>query len=62
MVGMVGLRLGILSVAAYTIVVLVAVVTSLLAPPVLRMAMSRVERTAEEEIREAEQREWSALS
>ncbi|GAA2729910.1 hypothetical protein GCM10010360_09920 [Streptomyces nogalater] len=61
-VGMVGLRLGILSVAAYTIVVLVAVVTSLLAPPVLRMAMSRVERTAEEEIREAEQREWSALS
>ncbi|MFF9003954.1 cation:proton antiporter [Streptomyces achromogenes] len=61
-VGMVGLRLGILSVAAYTIVVLVAVVTSLLAPPVLRLAMSRVERTAEEEIREAEQREWSALS
>lgn len=61
-VGMVGLRLGILSVAAYTIVVLVAVVTSLLAPPILRMAMSRVERTAEEEIREAEQREWSTLS
>jgi hypothetical protein len=49
-------------VAAYTIVVLVAVVTSLLAPPILRMAMSRVERTAEEEIREAEQREWSTLS
>ncbi|WP_344083603.1 cation:proton antiporter [Streptomyces stramineus] len=60
-VGMVGLRLGILSVAAYTIVVLVAVVTSLMAPPILRMAVSRVERTAEEEIREAEHREWSTL-
>jgi Kef-type K+ transport system membrane component KefB len=60
-VGMVGLRLGILSVAAYTIVVLVAVVTSLMAPPILRLAMSRVERTAEEDIREAELREWSRL-
>ncbi|MFD0659892.1 cation:proton antiporter [Thermocatellispora tengchongensis] len=58
-VAMVGLRLGILSVEAYTIVVLVAIVTSLMAPPILRMAMTRVEQTAEEEIRENEQRAWT---
>lgn len=52
-VAMVGLRLGILSVQAYTIVILVAIVTSLMAPPILRLAMARVEQTAEEEIRES---------
>ncbi|ROO89131.1 transporter (CPA2 family) [Actinocorallia herbida] len=51
-VAMVGLRLGILTTATYTIVVLVAIVTSLMAPPLLRHAMRRVELTAEEEIRE----------
>ncbi|WP_207934057.1 cation:proton antiporter [Actinomadura sp. KC06] len=60
-VAMVGLRLGILSVPAYTIVVLIAVVTSLMAPPLLRLAMERVERTADEELREARHREWSRL-
>jgi Kef-type K+ transport system membrane component KefB len=51
-VAMVGLRLGILSVEIYTIVILVAIVTSLLAPPVLRLTMRRVEKTSEEELRE----------
>ncbi|MEV4113903.1 cation:proton antiporter [Nonomuraea sp. NPDC049695] len=57
-VAMVGLRLGILSVEIYTIVVLVAVVTSLMAPPILRLAMARLAETAEEESRESEQRAW----
>ncbi|MFF4325620.1 cation:proton antiporter [Streptomyces sp. NPDC001591] len=43
-VAMVGLRLGILGPEAYTVVVLVAIVTSLMAPPLLRAAMARVER------------------
>ncbi|WP_214408513.1 cation:proton antiporter [Sphaerisporangium fuscum] len=57
-VAMVGLRLGILGVEVYTIVVLVAIVTSLMAPPILRFAVARIEETAEEEIRESEQRGW----
>ncbi|MFC4529904.1 cation:proton antiporter [Sphaerisporangium dianthi] len=57
-VAMVGLRLGILSVEVYTIVVLVAIVTSLMAPPILRMAMARVEQTAEEDIRESGYEAW----
>lgn len=52
-VAMVGLRLGILSVQAYTIVILVAIVTSLMAPPILRLTVARIEQTAEEEIRES---------
>jgi Kef-type K+ transport system membrane component KefB len=50
-VAMVGLRLGILNTAAYTIIVLVAVVTSIMAPPLLRVAMTRVDVTPEEEAR-----------
>jgi len=50
-VAMVGLRLGILNTATYTIVVLVAVVTSIMAPPLLRVAMRRVSVTPEEEAR-----------
>jgi hypothetical protein len=50
-VALVGLRLGVLSADVYTIIVLVAVVTSLMAPPVLRLAMARVEHTAEERLR-----------
>jgi Kef-type K+ transport system membrane component KefB len=50
-VAMVGLRLGVLSSTTYTIIVLVAIVTSLMAPPILRAAMRRVEHTAEEELR-----------
>jgi Kef-type K+ transport system membrane component KefB len=58
-VAMVGLRLGILSVEVYTIVILVAIVTSLMAPPILRFAMSRVEQTAEEQVRETQHRAWT---
>ncbi|MFD7130797.1 cation:proton antiporter [Streptomyces sp. NPDC059894] len=50
-VAMTGLRLGVLNVASYTIVVLVAIVTSVMAPPILRYAMARVEHTGEEELR-----------
>lgn len=50
-VAMVGLRLGILSVEGYTIIVLVAIVTSLTAPPILRLTMAKIEPTAEEELR-----------
>lgn len=59
-VAMVGLRLGILSVEIYTIIILVAIVTSLMAPPILRYAMKRVEQTAEEEVRETEHRAWTS--
>ncbi|MBB5956926.1 Kef-type K+ transport system membrane component KefB [Saccharothrix tamanrassetensis] len=51
-VAMVGLRLGVLTTAGYTIIVLVAVVTSLMAPPMLRYAVRRIEVTDEERERE----------
>ncbi len=51
-IAMVGLRLGVLSPEMYTIIVLVAIITSLMAPPILRTAMSRIEHTAEEDLRE----------
>ena len=59
-VAMVGLRLGVLTADTYTIVVLVAVITSLMAPPVLRAAMARVEQDAEEDLRQAGQTAWEA--
>nr|AEM44274.1 sodium/hydrogen exchanger [uncultured bacterium] len=60
-VAMVGLRIGILTVEAYTIIVLIAIATSLMAPPILRWAMARVELTAEEELRHTEQRSLTAV-
>ncbi|MET7934868.1 cation:proton antiporter [Streptomyces sp. NPDC005322] len=51
-IAMVGVRLGLLSTEMYSIVVLVAVLTSVMAPPLLRTAMKRIERTADEELRE----------
>ncbi|MBB5958144.1 Kef-type K+ transport system membrane component KefB [Saccharothrix tamanrassetensis] len=51
-VAMVGLRLGVLTTETYTIVVLVAVVTSLMAPPTLRYAVRRIAVTDEERERE----------
>lgn len=48
----VGLRLGVLTGMTFTIVILVAVVTSLMAPPILAFAMRRVESTPEEELRQ----------
>jgi Kef-type K+ transport system membrane component KefB len=46
-VAMAGLRLGILNSAMYTIIIFIAVVTSLMAPPILRGAMARGEEAAE---------------
>ena len=50
-VAMVGLRLGVLTTEIYTIIVLIAVITSLMAPPLLRLAMAHVQETSEEEHR-----------
>jgi Kef-type K+ transport system membrane component KefB len=50
-----GLRLGVLNTATYTIVVLVAVVTSLMAPPLLRIATARIAYTEQEHLRKAQQ-------
>ncbi|RPK83860.1 MULTISPECIES: cation:proton antiporter [Streptomyces] len=50
-IAMIGVRIGLLTVEMYSVVVLVAVLTSLMAPPLLRMSMKRVEHTAEEEMR-----------
>jgi Kef-type K+ transport system membrane component KefB len=50
-VASVGLRLGVLNAESYTIVILVAIATSLMAPPILRFAMARVAYTDEEELR-----------
>jgi Kef-type K+ transport system membrane component KefB len=58
-VAMVGLRLGVLTPATFTIVVLIAIVTSLMAPPILRLAMARVEQTADEQLRATEHEAWA---
>ncbi|MER6668099.1 cation:proton antiporter [Amycolatopsis japonica] len=62
MVATVGMRLGILGVEIYTIVILVAIVTPLMAPPILRFAMKRLDQTAEEQVRETEQQAWNTHS
>ncbi|HET9143339.1 cation:proton antiporter [Actinophytocola sp.] len=54
----VGLRLGVLNTATYTSIILVAVVTSLMGPPLLRMAMARVRQTDRERLRLAEHDSW----
>ncbi len=51
-VASVGLRLGVLNSEIYTVIVLVAVVTSLMAPPILRLSMAHIDCTAEERVRE----------
>jgi Kef-type K+ transport system membrane component KefB len=48
----VGLSIGVLNTASYTIVVLVAVVTSVMAPPLLRRTTSRIAQTTTEIERE----------
>jgi Kef-type K+ transport system membrane component KefB len=58
-VATVGLRIGVLSEAMFTIVVLVAVLTSVMAPPTLRWAMAHVEQRAHERLRAAELAAWS---
>ncbi|ORV56418.1 sodium:proton exchanger [Mycobacterium europaeum] len=57
-VALVGLRLGVISSATYTAIVLVAIITSLMAPPLLRRAMAGVDANAEERLREAAQSKW----
>jgi Kef-type K+ transport system membrane component KefB len=47
----VGLRLGVLNATSYTVVVLVAVITSLMAPPLLRFAVARLAETDSERLR-----------
>jgi Kef-type K+ transport system membrane component KefB len=51
-VAMVGLRLGVLNAETYTIIVLVAIATSLMAPPIIRYSATRIDHTAEERLRE----------
>ncbi|SNY73007.1 cation:proton antiporter [Paractinoplanes atraurantiacus] len=46
-----GLRLGVLSIATYTVIVLIAVITSVMGPPILRWSMSHVEITELEQER-----------
>jgi Kef-type K+ transport system membrane component KefB len=53
-IAMVGLRLGVLTTQMYTIIILVAIATSLMAPPLLRLAVRRIEVTGEETEREKE--------
>jgi Kef-type K+ transport system membrane component KefB len=51
-VATVGLRLGVLSPEMFTVIVLVAIATSLMAPPSLRYAVRRIPVTAQERQRE----------
>lgn len=58
-VALAGLRLGVLTPATYTIIVLVAVVTSLMAPPLLRRIMAGLDQTADERLREIAHARWT---
>ncbi|WP_328450709.1 MULTISPECIES: cation:proton antiporter [unclassified Amycolatopsis] len=57
-VALTGLRLGVLNTATYTMVVLVAIVTSVMAPPLLRVSMRRVARTEDEHLRMLDHEAW----
>ena len=58
-VALTGLRLGVLTVASYTIVVLVAIVTSLMAPPMLRWTVGRIEQSEDERLRRLDHDAWN---
>ena len=60
-IALAGLRLGVLNTTTYTIVVLVALMTSVMAPPVLRHAMSRITQTDEELVRKTEHDTWDGV-
>ncbi|WP_285475014.1 cation:proton antiporter [Actinoplanes sp. NBRC 101535] len=60
-VAMVGVRLGILSTAMYTVIVLIAIVTSLMGPPILRAAMARVDVDADEVLRREKDERLNAV-
>jgi Kef-type K+ transport system membrane component KefB len=53
-VAAVGLRLGVLTIASYTVAVLMAILTSVMAPPFLRRATQHIEKTTSETAREQE--------
>lgn len=58
-VALTGLRLGVIDTAGYTVIVLVAVVTSLMTPPLLRIALRRIEQTDEERLRAVDHATWA---
>ena len=60
-IALTGLRLGVLNTTTYTIVVLVAFLTSIMAPPVLRHAMSRITQTDEELVRKIDHDTWDGV-
>jgi Kef-type K+ transport system membrane component KefB len=58
-IALVGLRLGVLNVTSFTIIGLTAVVTSVMAPPILRWAMARIDVRDDELLRDAEFETWN---
>ncbi|MEU9890512.1 cation:proton antiporter [Sphaerisporangium sp. NPDC051011] len=60
-VAMTGLRLGVLTTATYTVVILVALITSLMAPPLLRVAMRHITQNDEELLRKAAHESWAGM-
>lgn len=53
-----GLRLGVLTTTTYTVIVLVALVTSMMAPPMLRWTVGRLRLTEAERYRQIELAAW----
>ena len=60
-VALTGLRLGVLNTATYTIVVLVAIVTSVMAPPLLRYACARIAQSEDERLRKIDHDTWNGV-
>jgi Kef-type K+ transport system membrane component KefB len=60
-VALTGLRLGVLNTATYTIVVLVAIVTSVMAPPMLRYACARITVNENERLRKIDHDTWNGV-
>ncbi|MDF0531189.1 cation:proton antiporter [Tsukamurella sp. 8F] len=52
-IAMTGMRIGVFSPSIYTVIVLIAIATSIMAPPTLQYAMGRVAKTEEEQVRQA---------
>jgi Kef-type K+ transport system membrane component KefB len=61
-VALTGLRLGVLNTASYTIVALVAIATSVLVPPLLRVAVTHLELGEGERLRQLEHDAWDGLA
>lgn len=58
----IGLRMGVLNTASYTVVILIAVGTSLIAPLVLRRAVRRIALSDDERARIQREREPAGAS